>query len=47
MMYASRHPDRIEALFLQSPAGSEAYNEEMDPYAIRISDESPNYPTKK
>ena len=49
MIYASIHPDRIEALFLQSPAGSEPYNEATyDPYKIRTTDKQPfGYPTKK
>jgi len=49
MLYASFHPERIEALFLQSPAGSEEYNEATyDPYKIRISDKDDfAYPSKK
>ena len=32
-LYASFHPEKVEALFLISPAGTEAYNEETyDPY---------------
>lgn len=49
MLYASFCPERIEALFLQSPAGSEEYNEvTYDPYKIRISDKGDfAYPSKK
>ena len=49
MLYASFHPERIEALFLQSPAGSEEYNEATyDPYKIRITDKDDMaYPSKK
>ena len=48
MMYASQHPERIEALFLQSPAGSEPFDEATyDPYSIRIWDEPPFQPPSK
>ena len=48
MFYASHHPERIEALFLQSPAGSNPYDEATyDPYKIREPQTEPAYPTKK
>ena len=34
MMYASMRPDRIESIFLMSPAGTHSYNPETyDPYS--------------
>lgn len=48
MWYASTHPERVEALFLQSPACTEPYDEATyDPYKIRLKDDSPDLPTKK
>lgn len=48
MLYASNHPDRIEALFLQSPACTEDTNRdgwEYDPYTIRLVDTENVYPS--
>ena len=48
MLYASRHPERIEGLFLQSPMCSEDQTSPewvYDPYTIRISDEEDVYPS--
>ena len=34
-LYASQHPERVEKLFLVSPAGTQAYDEETyDPYNV-------------
>ena len=41
MLYACYHPERIEGMFLQSPAGTEDETREgwvYDPYSIRIDD---------
>ena len=47
MMYASTNPERVEALFLQSPAGAETYDPDTyDPYKIRLTDEKPGFPDK-
>ena len=48
MMYVSQHPERVEALFLQSPGGVEPYHKDTyDPYKMRADDVAPfNYNPK-
>ena len=43
MLYASYHPERIEAMFLQSPACIENEKREgwvYDPYSLRVQDQT-------
>lgn len=50
MLYACYHPERIEGLFLQSPAAAEDETSEdfkYDPYAIRNEDHADVLPTRK
>ena len=47
MLYASYHPERIEGMFLQSPACAEDETRpgwEYDPYDIRLSPDEDVYP---
>ena len=48
MVYASLHPDKVEALFLQSPPAEDFYGEDFkyDIYNIRIKDDSPDVLSK-
>ena len=49
MLYASYHPERIEAMFLQSPACIENETREgwvYDPYSLRIQDQTDEIVTR-
>ena len=49
MLYASYHPERIEAMFLQSPACTEDTTRAdwvYDPYTIRLVDNEDVYPSR-
>ena len=50
MLYASYHPEHIDALFLQSPACAEDTTRDgwvYDPYTIRLGDHDDSYPTRE
>ena len=50
MLYASYHPERIEGLFLQSPAAAEdetSENFKYDPYTLRNEDHADVLPSRK
>ena len=50
MIYASAFPERIEGMFLQSPAAAEDHTREgyvYDPYTIRKKDDTAAVPSKK
>ena len=49
MLYASYHPERIDGLFLQSPACAEDTTRagwEYDPYTIRLTAHENVYPSR-
>ena len=49
MLYASYHPERIEGLFLQSPACAEDQSDPnwvYDPYEVRLVDNEDVYPSR-
>lgn len=49
MLYASYHPERIEGMFLQSPACAEDETREgwvYDPYSVRLVDTEDVYPSR-
>ena len=47
MLYAIHHPERIDGIFLQSPACIEDLTDQVyDPYTIRLSDQKDECPTK-
>ena len=49
MLYASIHPERVEALFLQSPPAEDFYDPDFkyDIYNIRTKDDAPDVLSKK
>lgn len=51
MLYVSAHPERVEGMFMQSPACAEDQDREgwvYDPYNLRITDaEDVNVPKKE
>jgi pimeloyl-ACP methyl ester carboxylesterase len=47
-LYASAHPERVQAVFFQSPASTEFYDSsDVDPYQIRLQDDTNTVPSKK